>query len=329
MGTPFGALYEQIQSAEQPTDAAGESGYFSAPSKTLDPTIFTPDERIRPEVKQFILGRFYDFMRSKGYQGAETWSRVWLAGSGASYQWSAGRGNGDLDVLIGIAHDRFYSSNPEYVGIPETTLDTMMNDQMKAELWPNTAHWNGYEVTFYVNPGATDIRNINPYAAIRVDTDEWTVRPPDLPSDYDPMSAFPKEYWGQVQQERTHAQTLVKTYQGLQADLNETQPGTPRWINLMAQIQHVIGEGADLFDDIHLGRKEAFSKSGKGYADYANFRWQAHKRDGSVIALHAMASMRAEARKATETAAYGAPIAPAQEALTAASLSAWRRAQGR
>jgi hypothetical protein len=39
---------------------------------------------------------------------------VWLAGSAVSYQWSAAREPGDLDVLIGVDYIQFRKAHPEY-----------------------------------------------------------------------------------------------------------------------------------------------------------------------------------------------------------------------
>ena len=111
------------------------------------------------------------------YRHPDLWAHVWLAGSGVSYQWSAAREPGDLDVLIGVDYIQFRKAHPEYMGLSDVEISKMLNEDFRNNLQPETENWNGFEVTFYVNPGATDIRTINPYAAYDLTHDEWTVNP--------------------------------------------------------------------------------------------------------------------------------------------------------
>jgi hypothetical protein len=60
-----------------------------------------------------------------------------------------------------------------------------------------------------------------------------------------------------------------------------------------------------LYDDLHSGRKVAFSQIGSGYADYNNYRWQAGKRSGVVQALRTIKDERTEAEKIQQLHTYG------------------------
>lgn len=305
--------------AGEPAEATGASGYFSSPQKTLDPRLFN-GQVMKSEVRSFILDTLYGYWRKK-YHRPESWSTVWAAGSGITYQWAGDRGNGDLDILIGVSFDRFYRLHDSYRGLSQEEMATIFNDEFRKELWPTTANWNGFEVTFYVNPGAEDIRAINPYAAYSITEDSWTVRPPLLPED--PASLYPEEFWKSVREEEHHARGLIDRFHTYRAQAEAMQPGTPGWKNAMAAQRLVVDQARTLFDSIHLGRRQAFSPGGSGYGDYYNFRWQAHKKSGVVQQLHGLADIGSEARKEEEQAMYGTPLKSATAALTEAAL--WRR----
>ena len=151
------------------------TSYFSAPEEDLDPRLFT-GHHLNGWVRNGILQLLFGFLND-AYRHSDLWCHVWLAGSGVSYQWSAAREPGDLDVLIGVNYVQFRKAHPEYVGLSDVEISKMLNEDFRNNLQPETENWNGFEVTFYVNPGATDIRTINPYAAYDLTHDEWTVNP--------------------------------------------------------------------------------------------------------------------------------------------------------
>lgn len=88
----------------------------------------------------------------------------------------------------------------------------------------------------------------------------------------------------------------------------------------MSQMGLITDQAKALFDDIHLGRKQAFSQHGDGYGDFYNFRWQAHKRFGTIQALNSLGRAKRAAKDAHETTLYGKPIDTAEKALTKAAL---------
>lgn len=324
LGTPYGeALVAQATSAAGPAIEPGVSGYFTPPGVDLDPALFAGD-RLRPAVRKLILNQVDGYLATI-YRDVEQWLRVWIAGSGASYQWAADREPRDLDVLCAIDHVRFRQHNPDYAGLSNDTIDAQMTQRLKTGLWPRTAHTliNGshYEATYFVNPGHEDIREINPYAAYDVRRDKWSVRPIEIPSDFDPLTAHP-EWWAHVTTEQGSATAVVQRYNAIKDRLAHLQPGSPQWINAENDLVHVVAQGAALFDSIHGDRQRAFSMGGQGYFDFYNFRWQAYKRSGLTPALHEMKSQQVTAQQAAEGMQYGGPIMGAHDALTAATLYA-------
>lgn len=311
----FGFYLSRVET-DAPTVTAGGSGYFSTPSSRLDPRLFVGDH-LRDDVRHWVLTTLYSYWDRK-YRDCREWSTVWAAGSGISYQWAADRSNGDLDILIGVDFPSFFSHNPTYAGLSADEMADLFNQDFHAELWPRTANWRGFEVTFYVNPNSTDIRNIHPYAAYDITHDVWTIRPPVLPQD--PRSLYPAEYWKAVSAEQAQARGLVEKYGTLKAQADAMAPGSPGWVNAQHAQGLVVSQAKALFDSIHLGRKNAFGPGGSGYGDFYNFRWQAHKEAGTVQALNDLASIDSNAHKAQDTGLYGAPIKTAAEALAEAAL---------
>lgn len=299
----------------------GESGYFSAPVDTLDPHLFE-GTTIKQGVRDWILQTLYGFWNTR-YNSPRSWSRVWIAGSGISYQWAASRGNGDLDILIGVDWDQFYQKNPQYVGFNEADMATMINAESVRNLWPSTANKNiggqTYEVTWYVNPNSTDIRDINPYAAYDLTRDEWTVKPPT-------GSAFvhPEGYYKAAEDEATQARSLIDRYNTYANQAGSLQPGSPGWLNATSQADLTASQASTLYDSIHLGRKQAFAPGGSGYGDYYNFRWQYHKQQGTAQALHAVGASLKASQEAYAEQVYGHPIDSANLSLRRAVMSGRR-----
>lgn len=296
---------------------AGASSYFTAPTATLDPSLFSPDEQLLPGVRRFLLDTIYRFLRVQGFVNAPSWSTPWIAGSGASYQWSAARDPGDLDILIGVDYVPFREANPMYARLSDVQIGETINERLKADLWPATADQRvgdgRYEVTWYVNPKSTDIRAINPYAAYNVLQNNWTVRPVELPAD-GPLGWFPKEWHAAADSDEATAKRVTQAYDAaiLQHQAARTD-GARR--NALARLTDATKRGAELFDDIHLGRKKAFSDTGEGYRDFHNFRWQSGKQRGTVQALGALKKAQSEAQQDAETALYGRPLADANTSL--------------
>lgn len=310
--SPYDAL---ARHATPVSVTAGVSSYFTAPEKQLDPALFTPDERLHPPVRRWLLDTLYGFMRNDGLAGATSWAIPWIAGSGASYQWSAARDPGDLDILIGVDYVRFREDNPRLRQLSDAQIGALMNERMKAQLWPQTARaqvgTGNYEVTWYVNPHSTDIRAIHPYAAYNVLHNDWTVRPIDLP---EAGPSFDPTWHAAADADLARANDIVTRY-GRALDTYSGAAGTAAQRNALASLNAAVSEGAEMFDEIHHGRRQAFSDQGAGYADWTNFRWQAGKARGTVQALHAIKTAQQEAAKTAHAALYGSPLSDADTVL--------------
>lgn len=294
--------------------AAGLStSYFSAPMGTLDPELFNGEKIqswVRQDVQRLMLNQLLRY-----YRNPENWAQAWLAGSGVSYQWSAARKPGDLDCLVGVDYVKFRKANPGYAGLSDKEISAMINDEFREELQPQTADWNGYELTFFVNPGATDIRAINPYAAYDLLHDEWTVTPdkhahaPENPA-WDAVARSDKDSADRTSRRVTEA---LSALQGATSDAVRR--------NAQVKLSAALAQGTDLFDEIHLNRRLAFQHGGEGYADYNNYRWQAAKRSGAIDVLRDLKKSADDARAASVRNTYGVDLPDSDTLIRRAATS--------
>lgn len=302
--------------------APGESGYFSEPDEGLDPNLFNGD-RLRPEVRLQLLQTLYTYMDSRWKQAA-SWANAWIAGSGISHQWSASRGNGDLDILLGVDWPRFRQLNPGYEGVADRELATLINGQLRNELWPRTALTmfgaQTFEVTWFINLNSADIRNIHPYAAYNLPTDTWTVRPPKIKAN--PASRFPAAWKKAIDAEVRVAQSIIDRYNSAITIARSDGANIGAWTNAKAVARLAQDQASYLYDDIHIGRRQAFGEFGEGYGDWHNYRWQSHKQNGIAKALHELAKMRTDHLTSTQQRVYGHAL-PSTEDATISALT-WR-----
>lgn len=278
----------------------GESGYFSTPTNTLDPYLFESNEHLRPDVRTRLVNLLLDYLSTR-YNNPDQWTRIWLAGSGISYQWSAARGNGDLDVLFGIDYDAFVNNNPFYQFDSRDEIANDIDDDLRKNLWSRTTHmsfpltdddlynYKFFEVTFFLNPGVDSsyegIMNIHPYAAYDLTSDTWTHKPEKAGSD---IYRHPQVFADQADRNLEAAQALVDRYNHIRQSEGSSMPGTPQEVNYKAHKALVVNEARGLLDSIHLGRRAAFTGSGEGYGDFYNYQWQRAKADGIIRALNSI-----------------------------------------
>lgn len=307
----LGTRYEDFL-RPAPVEMKGASGYFSTPDVGLDPHLFD-GQTLRPAVRQTILSLLYDFWKGR-YNLPKRWSTVWLAGSGASHQWGAERetaGPGDLDILIGVDFLEFRRANPQFQGFADTMMAAQMNKEMHDQLWPTTAAFDfggrSYEVTFYINPGAQDIRAISPYAAFDVSHGRWTVPPIELPADWGPEK-LPGDWWTKFSRDAEYGRQLIDQYNAHAEEMDRHPAGSPHWWNATSALRDTTEQALAFFDEIHGGRKAAFLGGGKGFLGFENARWQAGKASGIIDALRAIKSTHDEARRAANKALYGGAI---------------------
>jgi hypothetical protein len=286
------------------------TSYFSAPEDNLDPELFS-GTTLKGWVRNGILQTLFDFLGSK-YRHADLWANVWIAGSAVSYQWSAQRYPKDLDVLIGVDYIQFRKAHPEYQGLSDVEISKMLNEDFREHLQPETENWNGFEVTFYVNPGATDIRSINPYAAYSLSHNDWTVFPAKQGAPHSPVGDVMAE------RDRERAAGIVSMYSQSLTDLQGAQNDAARR-NAEFRLQSSLMQATLLFNDIHQSRRYAFSQGGRGYSDFYNYRWQAGKKYGTVPTLKKMSEYWSayKAQQAHET--YGIDLPDTQTLIRRAA----------
>ena len=104
---------------------------------------------------------------------------------------------------------------------------------------------------------------------------------------------------------------ILERYATALANIGTATTASAR-INAEAALKLAVEQGAALFEDIHKGRSSAFSPSGQGYADYANYRWQAGKQEGTVQALKELKDLSAQTRQQFESETYGMELPDAK-----------------
>ena len=286
------------------------TSYFSAPARELDPTLFS-GRVLKPWVRNGIMALLKDFLGVR-YRHMELWSHPWLAGSAISYQWQAARQPGDLDCLVGVDFVQFRKANPEFRGLTDSEIAEQLNEEFRDELHGQTENWNGFELTFYVNPNATDIRNIKPYAAYDLKYDEWTVHP-------DPMQTPPSnpEWESVVSSDLEKANQISTRFNQALQDLRTSQGGAAQR-NAENRLNVAGMQGNALYNEIHLNRSIAFSPGGEGYNDFNNYRWQAGKRTGTIEKLR---QVRAALREnISSTNPYGVELPDTSTLIRRAAL---------
>lgn len=273
-----------------------ETSYFSQPGTGLDPRLFRSGKLI-PAVRSSILRILFDHLRIY-FRSPESYCHVWLAGSAVSYQWTAARKPADLDTLIGVNYLLFRQANPEYKAYSDRDIAELFNEHFRAHLHPTTSNFlDAYELTFYVNV-RSDIKSIKPYAAYSLTNDDWTVQPE--------IKAPPhmKAWDSKVAKDKSLAEDILARYSTALTAIGSATTDTARR-NAEASLKLAVDQGAALFEDIHQGRKYAFSPSGQGYADINNYRWQAGKSSGIVQALKKLKDVSSKSRKQFEAETYG------------------------
>lgn len=291
-----------------------ETSYFSAPGAGLDPRLFRSGKLV-PHVRSSILRILFEHLRNH-YYSPESYTHVWLAGSGVSYQWTAARNPADLDCLIGINYLVFRQTNPEYKGLSDKQIADMFNADFREVLHPITKNFlDAYELTFFVNVN-TDIRSIKPYAAYSLTNDDWTVQPE--------VKAPPRNraWEDRVAKDTSMTTEILSRYSAALTSLGSATTDTARR-NAEAALKLAIEQGAALFDELHHGRNYAFSQSGQGYMDIYNYRWQSGKAAGTIQALRKLKDIASKGRKEFESQTYGMEL-PDVNTLVRRALGAKR-----
>lgn len=304
-------LNEDLDRAQPVKLSRGDSSYFSKPQLGLDPRLFRNNKLI-PSIRDAIAGTLFGYLH-KHYTGSESWAHVWLAGSGVSHQWAAERQPADLDCLIGIDYEQFRMSNEKYRGLTDKEITSMLNEQLRTELWPSTNDFLGsFELTFYVNV-QSDIKKIKPYAAYSITEDNWIVEPSTQTAEHRP------EWDIKITRDQQMAREIINRYTQALNKFQAAQNDAAR-VNAKTELILAISQGRALFDDIHQGRKAAFSEYGEGYSDFNNYRWQANKDAGVVPALKKLKELSEDIKQASDVRLYGQEM-PSTDTLIRRAIS--------
>jgi hypothetical protein len=254
-------------------------GQFAHTQDTLDPDLFDHNERMHPWIRDSLIDILEAFWRPR-YGDWHSWTRIYLAGSLASYWWSTL----DFDTLVGVDTHRFVRDHPEFGGMSDPEICQALTHEFILELDPLLKDWsfppepnlhrlmdtlNGpdptdvyksvpytlvtgigpMEMTWYVNPSAYDIRVIKPYAAYDVTQDRWAVHP-------DKMS----KTWGAHALGNVFWEHLADVADHIKAALALPEP---------ERTAHCLS----IYDAIHAARGKAFSPAGKGVTDPRSLQW--------------------------------------------------------
>jgi hypothetical protein len=285
-----------VSQAKQVSVEPAETSYFSLPAAGLDPRLFR-NGKIIPAVRSSIIRILLEHLKLY-FKNPEAYLHIWLAGSAVSYQWTAARKPADLDTLIGINYLQFRQANPDYKGYSDKEIAAVFNEHFREHLHPKTNNFLGsFELTFYVNV-QSDIRSIKPYSAYSLTNDDWTVQPEIK------QAPINKMWDKKVAQDATLAGEIINRYTKALNDIQAAPHDVARR-NAESAFKNAVDQGSMLFDDIHQGRKYAFSPSGGGYADIHNYRWQAGKASGVIQALKQIKDVSAQGKKEFEKQTYG------------------------
>lgn len=305
---------EVLKRARPVTVDPGTSSYWRESEADLDPTIFSQG-RIKPWVRNTILRLLFEYLEEQ-VSGVRHWATVWLAGSAVSFQWSSGMDwdRKDLDCLVGVDYVSFREANPGYRGLSDVEISDHLNQGLYTSLGKRTRDWNGFELTFYVNPGATDITAINPYAAYNLTLDEWTVRPASRD-----LAAPPPAWALQAQRDHQSATKIAAAYSDAYSAVhNATNPA--HRVNAERKLELAMSSAESLYDEIHRQRGVDFSSIGQGYAGPGNYRWQAGKKSGAVPTLRKLRDYAWDAREGLAHATYGIELPDTQTLIVRAAL---------
>lgn len=244
---PFAPLPQSLNSARTFPHAR-----VFGPTYGLDHRLWTPEGKLRPEIRRDLLRTFTGFCARHGYRDWASWARIDFFGSEAS-RWTSPtlEGNGDFDTNVAINFPAFRKANPAFAHQSATAIAALLTQQMHDELNDPQKTFPGiagtYDQTWFSNAASWVIENIRPYAAYSVSDDRWLVEPPDLPN-FD-VHQLPHAVLVILQAAATTARNTLKL------------PEPERTL-----------QAARLYDMWHTDRSNAFGPQGAGQFDLGNLR---------------------------------------------------------
>ena len=272
--------------------------YFASiinyPLKTLDQKIWdisVDPPMIREDIKEEIMTTLVEGLKSFGYDFDDVIVSVHLTGSMGTTQYVKGT---DLDVhLIPVQ------------GLSKETFDEIQSI-IRKELSGWTAGKSEHIVEYYLqNERLQELRGDVLYI---MNTDEWIIRPEDVPMTYDPYEEFP-DVWGETERVMNDFMVEISELQRDIVDIDvlneyiETLDEEQRKSvekKIRSKLQE-IEEDLDLlsegFTDVHEKRKESYAEEAWSMENYGdeykqslswgpgNVSWKFLERYGLVVIL--------------------------------------------
>lgn len=264
------------------------------PRRTLDQKIWDVSVSppiMREDIKNEIMKTLIDGLKSHGYRFEEVIDSVHLTGSIGTTQYVPGT---DIDVHLIPAVDLSEDVSEDISGI------------VRKELSGWTAGDSDHVVNYFLNPEKLqELRGDVLYILL---TDDWIIRPEDVPMEYDPYETYP-ESWSKARnimdkftlgieelRRDIYDIDLLEEYVGA---LNEEErKAIERKIETKL---HEIEEDLDIisedFTEVHEGRKESYAEEQLSLQTYEeewrkslswaprNVQWKFLERYGWIVLL--------------------------------------------
>jgi hypothetical protein len=217
-----------------------------------------------------------------------------------------------LDCLVGIDYRRFRESNTRFSGLSDKEIAQTLNEGFREQLYPITDNFMGsFELTFYVNV-RSNIIDIKPYAAYSLTDDSWTVFPTNKPI------TVSSDWQNAADNDRMKAIDILTKYQNAK-DKYEQASNDAVKANARSEMRIAMSQANALYTSVHLERSGAFSPSGEGYSDFANYRWQVGKQSGVIQALRALKEDMDAQDEALNKTTYGVDLPDASTLIRRAA----------
>lgn len=188
----------------------------------------------------------------------------------------------------------------------------MLNEEFREDLHPISERFLGvFELTFYVNV-RSNIVDIKPYAAYSVTDDTWTVTP-----SMDTVEANPA-WLNAVENDRLMAIDILSKYVSAKNKYEQASNDAIK-ANARSEMRMAMSQGIAFYDSVHSERSNAFSPSGEGYSDFANYRWQAGKQSGVIQSLRSLKKEMDAQDEALNKSKYGVDLPDANTLIRRAA----------
>ena len=132
------------------------------------------------------------------------------------------------------------------------------------------------------------------------------------------VAPYSKDWEQKAKRDLDMASEILDRYNNAINELRSAKNDAYR-INAERKVKLAEEQAVAVYDDIHIGRKAAFSSAGSGYNDFNNYRWQAGKRSGAIQALRTIKDSRDLQHKKSQYELYGVEL-PSTNTLIRRSL---------